>query len=213
MRRYYLKYEYYKPQRSQDSTSTLLGLTPVTINKYFIDKYELEVVDGIDYSSPQGIIQYETPGGNGGATISTGRKVKRIDLKGKIIGKRNIDRTIQFRTDNNRRILSQRDISIKSREYQDPLDIQKEIDRIKDNGYIVTLIYKDTNSYSKSLYSKWIIENFDSSLDGGFNHLNFTLTLKEYRQANIKTTKVNQVNTKAKLDFISNLRTQLTVNQ
>lgn len=161
--------------------------------KYFLE-YELNgtnvqiplsIVENVDYSAPQGIIQYESVGSNGGTALNTGRLTKTITWNGKLTHlKRQQGNTVTIVKDYNK--------------------IKNEIENLKENGTVVTLIMP----LSTNDAGKYLIKDFGCTL-GAPSYLPFTVQFTEYRQANTKITAINLVNSGPKEQFLTRLRASL----
>jgi hypothetical protein len=124
---------------------------------------ELYVVTDYDFGSNYSIVKIESATGDGGVTYNNGRMVENIPISGVLLGK------------------SLNDINNKA------LDLRKVADRKE----VVEFIYPYKSDIRTNLF---YIEDIRLTPIAGKNtELNFTLTLTEKRNANVKTTAVNLV--------------------
>lgn len=153
-------------------------------------KFKFQLLENIDYAAPQGIITYETPGGDGGLTINTGRKTESLVLSGKIF----TEYDINFRT---KHIIVTNNFN----------NIKKELLKIKTKGLPV-----EVSGHPFLLFEErsWIIRDLKFGLSTAGDYLTFTADLVENRQANFRSSKINLVNSGNKLEFLSRLRASLS---
>ncbi len=127
----------------------------------------LNVVSGQTWGGTQQTVVYESPGTNGGVVVVTGRTTNTITLTGKLLVK---DKT------------------------QPPLiDLNEQKNkflRLKDKGIPIVLLAPVDNNDT----GVYLITEFTGNVVEGLpNALPFTMTLTEYRQANLKRTIVNLI--------------------
>ncbi|MDD3399250.1 MAG: hypothetical protein PHW93_06625 [Candidatus Methanomethylophilaceae archaeon] len=168
------------------TSSSLMYMPPISSKKTF----KFQLLENIDYNAPQGIISYETPGGDGGLAINTGRKTESLILSGKIF----TEYDINFRT---------KDIIITNNFNK----IKKELLKIKNNGLSVELTGHPFLLYEER---SWLIRDLKFGLSTAGDYLTFTADMVENRQANFKSSKINLVNSGNKLEFLSRLRASLS---
>ena len=124
---------------------------------------ELSVVENQNFNGEQGVVVYESPGSNGGTTITTGRRNKIVSLSGRLIGTDIFD------------VNSQKVAIEAARDDGLPINLDSPLDS------------EDTGRY--------IIKSFEGSLpQGQQRYISFTITLTEYRQANVRQSAINLVN-------------------
>lgn len=122
----------------------------------------------MDFGGKQQVVIYEAPGTNGGVIITTGRISKTITLNGQMLAE-SLDELANLR---------------------------EKWEMIRDNGQVVTLISPigdgpDTGNY--------IIEEFSGTmLQGQERYFNFSMTLREYRQGNLRQSVVNNIHLQAR---------------
>jgi hypothetical protein len=152
------------------------------------DTFKFQLLESITHNAPQGIVQNESIGSDGGTTINTGRKIESLTLTGKLL---------------NHIIASySKESGTTVRVIENYSRIRDRLEYIKINSLPVELL---GHPFYRFRTRKWIIHNINTSLNSGQNYLVFTISLKEYRQANIKTEAVNLVNTTASLGFVQRL--------
>lgn len=152
------------------------------------DTFKFQLLESITHDAPQGIIQNESIGADGGTTINTGRKIESLTITGKLL---------------NHIIASySRELGTSVRTVENYSEIRESLMYIKNNSLPVELTGHPFYTFRNR---KWVITNISSTLNSGQNYLTFTISLKEYRQANIKTEAVNLVNTAASLGFVGRL--------
>jgi hypothetical protein len=124
------------------------------------------IVSDITLPSEQSIINYESASGDGGITINNGRLCEEISLSGVILGR------------DGENLLSRCAYLTHLKELGTPVDFIHPFTRLrKDKG------------------NKYYIKKIDFNLVKANNTaVPFTMTLVEYREANVKTTAVNLVN-------------------
>lgn len=138
----------------------------------------LYIVNNQTWGGSQTALVYESAGTNGGVVIVTGRKNNTITLNGRFLARQG--------------------------ETMDNLnDIKSTIQRIKDKGSPVTLIAPidnyDTDRYVITEFSGNVVEGLATALP-------FTMTLTEYRQANLQRTAVNLISFEPAEEFKEILR-------
>ena len=142
-------------------------------------EYPISIVSGQSWGGTMQTVIYEAPGTNGGVVMVTGRTTNTIILNGRFTTK-----------DNNTPM-----ITLNS--------IKNKFNRLKDRGTPVTLIAPidndDTGVYLISEFSGNVVEGMSNSLP-------FTMTLTEYRQANLKRTSVNLISLAPAEEFKKVLR-------
>jgi len=124
---------------------------------------EISVVESMGFGGQQSVIVYESPGSDGGTTLTTGRMNRTITLSGRLLG-------------------------------SDIFDVNRKkvtLERIRDRGEVVNL---DSPLDSEDT-GRYIIETFEGNLPlGQARYVTFSMTLREYRQANVKLASVSLVN-------------------
>lgn len=71
-----------------------------------------------------------------------------------------------------------------------PQEVKTKLEETRDAGKIVTLV----SPVDDGLTGRYVIENFSGTVPEGIeSQLPFSMTLIEYRQANVKRTRVNQI--------------------
>lgn len=125
---------------------------------------ELYVVTDYDFGSNYSIIKIESATGDGGVTYNNGRLVEDIPISGVMLG-------------------------------DDINDLKSKIIRLRkaaDRKLVIDFIYPYKSDIRTN---KFYIENLRFTPQSGKdNEINFTLTLTEKRDTNVKTTQVNLVN-------------------
>lgn len=132
-------------------------------------EYELNIVNNMPFGGEQSVIVYESPGGDGGVVLTTGRLNKKITFEGRLVSKAN---TIEeVRSDLNNTI--------------------EELSNLRDSAVpvkvISPIVQNDTGIY--------IIKNlFGRVEEGQGRSIPFTMELEEFRQKGVKRALVNLVN-------------------
>ena len=127
-------------------------------------EFQLYVVTDYDFGSNYSIIKIEAATGDGGITYNNGRLVEEIPLSGVLLGESLND-------------INQKTITLR---------------KIADRKEVVEFVYP----YKSDLRSnKFYIQDIRfTPISGKDTEMNFSLTLTEKRDANVKTTQVNLVN-------------------
>lgn len=155
------------------------------------EKIYLSVVSNMEFGGKQSVIVYESPGTNGGTVITTGRTNNHIVLTGKIL--------LPFQSDAQRQSPNAAfpfpSITLN--------EIKAKLQKLRNNGTPVQLIAPVDNDDT----GQYIIEEFRANvLEGQESFIPFTMTLQEYRQANIQTASVNLVNFLPAQEFVKRLK-------
>jgi len=153
--------------------------------------FNFQLLESIDYSAPQGIVNYETPGGNSGLLLNTGRKTESLQLAGKLFN----EYQISFTSNGKQRVILN--------SYNHFNYIKNQLLKIKENGMAVELFGHPILFFQNR---EWIIQDLRFGLGRGHDYLTFSIDLVENRQANVKTTSVNLINTGNKIAFLARLR-------
>lgn len=162
--------------------------------KYYIvydgSPIPLNVVSRMEFGGRQSVIVYEAPGSNGGTVVTTGRTNNKITLTGRLI----LPFGTQLQRENPNATFPQ------------PLNtlnnIKSRLQQIRDSGKVVQLQAPVTNDDT----GNYIIEEFTASLEeGNAASMPFTMTLVEYRQANIRQAQVNLVHFAPAASFVKTL--------
>ena len=145
----------------------------------------------MDWGGKQTVIVYESPGTNGGTAITTGRTNNSISLSGRIL--------LPFASAQQR--------ANPNATFPTPMntlnDIKATIQQARDLGKPVQLIAPIDNGDS----GQYLIEEFKGNLlEGIESYIPFTLTLQEYRQANIQRSQTNLVNFEPAQKFVQRLK-------
>lgn len=126
----------------------------------------LRIVSNQTWGGTQTAIVYESAGTNGGVVVITGRKNNEIVLSGKLLADEATNPLLSLNTQKN-----------------------KFLD-LKDAGTPIVL----TSPINNNDTGVYIITEFSGNvIEGMANYLSFTMTLTEYRQANLKRTVVNLI--------------------
>jgi len=138
----------------------------------------LQVVSNMEFGGRQQVIVYESPGTNGGVVLTTGRVNNTITLTGRIL--------LPFKSASER--------ADPNSAFPTPMstlnDIKAQIQAVRDSGAPVQLDSPITNDDS----GQYVIEEFRANIiEGVTSYLPFTLTLQEFRQANIRQASQNLV--------------------
>jgi len=133
--------------------------------------YDLYVVNSFELSGEQVIIIKESATGNGGVTYSNGRKQESVPVTGMLYGE------------------SVADVQNK----------MQELITIRDNGEVIEFIGPFTNGLRSN---KYFIQNIVFTINEGVSDaVDFTMTLQENRDVNVKTINVNLVNYDASREY------------
>ena len=128
----------------------------------------LRVVSNQTWGGGQQTVIYESPGTNGGVVLVTGRNTNTITLTGKLIADKDAVYPLINLNEKKNKFL-----------------------RLKDKGEQIILIApldnNDTGVYIITEFSGNVVEGLST-------YLPFTMTLTEYRQANLKRTVQNLIN-------------------
>lgn len=159
------------------------------ILRYTVDGIERErhikTVENMSYGEPQSLIKKEALGQDGGLTVNTGRTSIEITLTGLLLHTRQPGTTNIIESWN---------------------DVQKEILRVKRNGYTVTLESPMESEDS----DRFFIEDFTLDLTkGNETSAPFTIKLAENRQANVRIDIINLIAIGPREEFLTRYRTSL----
>ncbi len=153
--------------------------------------FNFRLLESITYDAPQGIVQQESVSSDGGSTINTGRKIESLTLTGKLLNRQEV----KFNRD-----------SVTINTIETFSDIRDKLLELKDNSTQCELVGHQFLNFKNR---KWIITNINTNLNAGQNYLVFTISLKEYRQANVKRATLNLVAGKNIIDFNNRLQLSL----
>lgn len=156
--------------------------------------FNFQLLESIDYSTKQGIVNYETVGGDSGLVLNTGRKTESLQLTGKLFSEYIIKYTGGSST------------SVEITNARTFNDIKKELLNIKDNGAPVGLFGHPFLYFEKR---EWIITDVNFGLGTAHDYLTFTINLIENRQVNVETISVNLINNGNKLEFMARLKASI----
>lgn len=163
-------------------------------------KYNIRTVGNQSWGGAVQTVVYESAGTDGGVVVTTGRNTNVVTLTGQITSAySNTDSATPFN----------KNFFINVFHGGNTLDelnaIKDKIVRLRDRGVPVKLITPVGNNDS----GIYIISEFTGNVvEGNSNSLPFTMKLTEYKQANLKRTKVNLVNYKPAQDFVKMLSQQ-----
>ena len=144
----------------------------------YSEEIPLYVVNSQSWGGGVAVVVHEAAGTNGGVVMVTGRTNNVITLNGRFLAR-------------------------PGQTLQDLEDIKNKLDNIKNKGKSVVLIAPIGNN-DTGIY---IISELTGVLTGGMaTSLPFTMTLTEYRQANLKRTKVNLISFEPAEEFKSILK-------
>lgn len=166
----------------------------VNTDKPELKIFNFQLLESIDYSTKQGIISYETVGGNGGLVLNTGRRTETLQLAGKLFSEYIIRYSGGSSTD------------VEVTNAKNFNDVKRELLNIKDNGASVELFGHPFLYFEKR---EWIITDINFGLGTAHDYLTFTINLIENRQANVETTSINLVNSGNKLEFMARLKASI----
>ena len=169
----------------------LLTLTERTTTGLINKDFNFKLLESISYDAPQGVVEQETITGDGGAVINTGRRIESLTLTGKFLNRQEI----KFDGDN---------VTINT--LNSFSDIRDRVLKLKEDGKPCELI---GHQFLTLKNRKWIITNVNTNMNAGQNYLVFTISLKEYRQANVKRGILNLVATRDILNFKKRLALRL----
>lgn len=166
-----------KYQIHYDITTTVTGgasdVGPVRVENTTYETFDLYIVNSFEFGSPQSIIIKESATGNGGVSYSNGRMNESIPVNGILIGE------------------SLEDVNNKA----------SQLLQIQNDGGVVEFVTPFNNVLRSNRY--FIAEckfTVNEGLDKG---LNFSMTLNEKREANIKKIAVNLVNLQTQQDLLN----------
>jgi len=148
---------------------------------------DIRIVSRMEFGGKQSVVVYEAPGSNSGTVITTGRVNREVTLTGRIL--------LPYKTDADRKF--------PNRAFPDPLGvldkIKGKLEEARDLGKPVVLRAPVTNNSAE----KYIIEDLRISLEPGqASALPFTMTLQEFRQANIRRSKISLVHFAPAAEFV-----------
>jgi len=179
-----LKYDEFKPLLQEGQ---FILDKPLTQRLSNINYFNFRLLESITHNAPQGIVQYESIGEDGGATKNTGRRIESLILTGRLLNKYKttiINGKAKLDVDEN---------------YS---DIRRQLFELKDNGIPCELA---GHPYMYFKLRKWVITDINTGLNSGQNFLTFTITLNEYRQANVRKQTINLANNENVMQFTQNL--------
>ena len=130
-------------------------------------EYPIRIVGNQTWGGTQQTIVYESPGTNGGVVVVTGRTNNSITLTGRLLPPAgSVNPLIDLNSE------------------------KSKFQRLKDAGTPVVLVAPIDNDDT----GVYLITEFSGNLPEGIcTYLAFTMTLTEYRQANLKRTLVNLI--------------------
>lgn len=145
------------------------------------DKYTLRVVSDQTWGGSMQTVIHESAGTNGGIVITTGRNTNIVNLSGQILLSETNKKTFE--------LLSRFGFNSNPLSFLNA--IKNRFLKAKDKGIPVKLVAPIDNNDS----GIYIITNFTGNVaSGNANSLPFSMTLTEYKQANIQQTAVNLIN-------------------
>jgi hypothetical protein len=136
--------------------------------------FGLDVVSSIDYNSPNSIVTYETVGGDGGYSISTGRLTQTVSLNVRFIS--NIRYGIGNGDVDYKTVTNDRDA------LNENLAKLSKLKNLRQPVYI----YRLNNGSGQRFFGKYLIKNVSGGISEADKTLSVKIDLVEYKSLNVK---------------------------
>jgi hypothetical protein len=156
---------------------------------------DIYIVENAGFGGEQSIIIYESPGGDGGAVLSTGRLNKIVKLDGKIIATnvtKELNEAISISDISQQTRINEQYNRFSTGLIRNELNEKIEkISNIRDAGKPIKLI----SPIVDNSVGQYIIRSFTYGVViGQLRYVTFSMELVEYRQKGVKRASVNLVN-------------------